>query len=325
MKLFLRIAPLLLLTWNLVPPMGVSAQPQPYAPNPAAQNLIEAVNDLREAEGLPPYRTDAILMDIANTHAQYIASTGVLTHFDALGNRPYQRALNAGYNVAGDISFGGLFSEAIYSGSNLSFEEVVSAWQASAADSNALLSTEFQDIGAAVTAANGINYYVLNVGARTESVTVTGTPATALPTITGTVLSSAISTPLENGEIYHIVQKNEALWSIAIAYGVTIDELKRLNGLLLDDIYEGQKLLIRRAATETPTASPAPVTATLGIPTSTATVPAPATNTPTFTPVPTAPLSLQSSGLVVGGIVLVALLAAGLGAFLSRNRNKPQD
>ena len=125
--------------------------------------------------------------------------------------------------------------------------------------------------------------------------------------------------------IYQVVRKNEALCSVAILYSTTIEELKLLNGLATDEIFEGQKILVRAVNTQTPTPSLIPVTVTLGIPTSTATLPVTPTKTSTPTPVPTPPTSLQKGGMVVGGITLVALLAAGLGAFLGRAKKKNDD
>jgi LysM repeat protein len=235
---------------------------------------------------------------------------------------PYQRAIDAGYPVGGDLALGGSFAEAIYSGSGISDDDVLSAWQANSSDSLALLSTGFKDVGVGIAAANGLTYYVLNAGSD-EAASTTGTPTSGSLTVTpGTVIPN---TSLPNGEVYHIVQKNEALWSIAIAYETTIAELKLLNSLASDEIFEGQKLLIRRAPTETPTATEPPITVTLGIPTSTATHPATPTQTNTPTPVPTAPTSLQSGGTIVGGITLVALIAAALVAFLSRRKGSREE
>lgn len=325
-----RILPILLsllcLTLSLLPSIGAGAQPQPFSADPAGANLIEAVNALRESNGLDPYQEDPILTGIAQRHADYVASTGVSTHIDADGKHPYQRALDAGYQVAGNLSTGGYFAEAIYSGRAVPFEDVAAAWQSNSSDANAILFPDYQDVGVGIAAADGVTYYVLNAGS--ETVPTTGTPSKVAVTSTmgtGTALIGIINTPQANGEIFHIVQKDEALWSIALAYNTTIEELKRLNGLASDEIFEGQRLLIRRASTETPTATVAPVTATLGIPTSTATQPAPPTATNTPTPVPAAPVSLRSSGAAVVVIVLIALLAAGLGAFLGRKKEKASD
>jgi hypothetical protein len=67
------------------------------------------------------------------------------------------------------------------------------------------------------------------------------------------------STSDANGEIIHEVQSGQTLWQIAIAYGVKIDDIKRLNNILDNNIVPGAKLLINEAATpsamplETPT------------------------------------------------------------------------
>lgn len=75
------------------------------------------------------------------------------------------------------------------------------------------------------------------------------------------------STPLVDGTIYRVVQFNEALWSIALAYNTPVEQLKLLNSFSTNDIYEGQKLLIQ--GPEIRTATPEiTITATFGIPTS---------------------------------------------------------
>lgn len=310
---------LLFLTLVLVPSKKADSKPRHFSPDPTAIEFVEKVNALRTSKGLNVYETNPSLMAVAQKHADYIASTGVLTHFDDKGLRPFQRAMAAGYPVAGDLSLGGLFAEAIFSGSGISDDDVIRAWQGDTADALAILSPEYKDVGVGISAANGLTYYVLNAGSDTES----GTSTTASPTvISRTVTPGTVipNTALPNGEVYHIVQKNEALWSIALAYGTTIAELKLLNSLASDEIFEGQRLLIRRASTETPTPTPMQITATLGLPTSTPTSPVTPTVTQTSTPLPAPPTTIQSGGAVVGGITLFALLAAGVIAFLSRSK-----
>ena len=311
---------LLALTLNLIPSMTANARLEQFSRYLTASEMIEEINSLRETKGLSPYEQNPILMTIAQTHAEYIASTGVLTHFDDKGRRPYQRALDAGYSVAGNLSVGGLFTEAIFSGSGISDTDVIAAWLDNSADSPALISAEYQDVGVAVTAANGVTYYVLVAGSESsEAISIVSPTAGTQVAQTGTVLPN---TPFSSGEIYHIVQKNEALWSVAILYGTTIAELKALNGLAGDEIFEGQQLLIRRASTETPTPSPVPVTATLGLSTSTATLPVTPTITQTPTPLPAPPTTMQLGGQVVAGIVIAALVAAGLVSFLGKRSSR---
>jgi len=316
------LTPLLLLTFILIPSERIGAQPENFSPNQTAVELIEKVNALRISKRLSPYKSNAILMKISQDHADYIAQTGVLTHFDDKGRRPYQRAIDAGYSVAGNLSSGGLLTEAIFSGSGISDADVIAAWQANNADSVALLSADYEDVGVGIAAANGITYYVLVTGSE-SAFEISASPASVTLTVpAGTGLPN---TPLADGEIYHDVQKDEALWSIALLYGTTIAELKLLNGLATDEIFEGQRLVIRRALTATPTPSPVPVTVTLGIPTSTPTQPVTPTLTLTATPLPMPPATMQSGGLAVVGITLAALLAAGLFSLLGKRKDKSTD
>ncbi|MBL8102157.1 MAG: LysM peptidoglycan-binding domain-containing protein [Anaerolineales bacterium] len=323
------LIPLLSLIVGLFPSEQVIAQPGLFSPDPSAQELINEVNALRSSNGLLPYKTNSILMGVAQSHADYLALKGIVTHFGADGSRPYQRAIAAGYSVAGDLSTGGSFAENIHSGSNLTPAGVVTFWQGDTVNLAAMLSAEYQDVGVGEAIANGVTYYVLVVGSEGNALVPTATATLPLSVF---VISTAgaratpeivvfLSTPLENGEIFHVVKKSEALWSIALAYGTTVEQLKVLNGLASDEIFEGQTLLVFRPIPDTATPT-IEVTATLGIPTSTATLPVTSTATSTPTPVPTAPVSRQSSGLVVGIIVLGALLAAGVGAWLGRKRSK---
>lgn len=322
-RIYWALAPLLFLTLSLFPSLRANAQPGHFSPNLTALEMIEKVNALRKSKGLVPYTQNQILMSIAQSHAVYISSTGVLTHFDDKGNRPYQRAINAGYSVAGDLSTGGLLTQVIYSGAGASEEQVLTAWQANSADSFALLFPDYEDVGVGIVAANGITYYVL-VAAK-EGEATTALPSLTLAISTAPASTGIPNTPLPDGEIYHDVRKNEALWSIALLYGTTIAELKLLNGLATDEIFEGQRLVIRRASTETPTPSPIPVTATLGLVTSTATVPVTPTITQTPTPLPAPPITLEHGRAIVGGITLIALIAAGLLAFLGNHKKKSVD
>lgn len=323
----LIVPALLFLLYSLFPVEQVVAQPKVFSPTLSAQELIEEVNALRKTQGLPPYQVNPILMQVAQSHADYVAEKGVLTHFSADGKRPFQRAFEAGYPVAGDLSLGGVFAENIHSGINLAVVDVVQAWQAHSTNSSTLLSDEYQDAGAGVATVNGVTYFVFDAGAadNANAGVVLSTPTRTVTAPVGVATGGVAvvpNTPQADGEILHVVRKDEALWSIALAYETTIEELKFLNGLASDNIIEGQSLVIRLAST--PTLEPSPVkveaTATFGIPTSTGTLPVTPTMTSTPTPLPKPPASLNSSGLAVGIIVLIALAAAGVGALLGRKR-----
>ena len=334
------LIPLLALIVSLFPSEQVIAQPEHFSPNPATQELIDEVNALRATNELPPYKVDSILMKVAQSHADYLAKKGIITHFSEDGTRPYQRAIAAGYSVAGDLSTGGYFAENIHSGASLSAKGIVTFWKSDAANLETMLSQTYEDVGVGEATATGITYYVLVAGLKGDALPATAfvtsaaiTPTLAGPTATPAALEFVIataggfgtpaivvslSTPKENGEIYHVVKKNEGLWSIALAYGTTVEQIKLLNGFATDEIFEGQTILVFRPVPDTATPTPPEATATLGIPTSTPTLPASPTATATSTPVPVAPVSRQSSGMVVGIIVVVALLAAGIGSWLGR-------
>lgn len=127
----------------------------------------------------------------------------------------------------------------------------------------------------------------------------------------------AVSTARPDGDVVHEVQSGQTLWSIAIQYGTTIEQLKRLNGLTDNTVVPGWKLLVQKGATQ-----PAPPTPTLpGSLVSQAATPTPAwTITPVSTPAPNEMSILaQSLGanklVVVSMIVSFSVLVAGIVGF----------
>jgi uncharacterized protein YkwD len=305
------------LTLSLLLSQPIFAQPEDLQANADALALIDAVNALRKEKNLPPYQVNDILMRVAQSHADHVASAGFLSRYEQ-GLAPHQRAIKAGYPVAGDLTQGGLYAENLASGLNATVDAAIQKWRSDPQYFHALYAEDLEDVGAGVASANGVSYFVLDVGSALDD------PAywyTATPTSDGIV---STSTPLEDGKIYHTVQANEYLWNIALAYALTVEDLMKLNRLPNTDVYEGQKLLIYQP-TPGPTLSPTPgitPTATFGIPSSTPTQPVTPTATLTFTPQPTPPASVQSGGKVIGAIVLVALFAAGVGAWLGRKKEK---
>src|SRR4030042_6620801 len=70
-----------------------------------AYSLIDAVNNLRAANGLPAYQVNSILMAVAQGHSDYQAAIGQVTHTGAGGTRPRDRAAAAGYGGGGTVFF----------------------------------------------------------------------------------------------------------------------------------------------------------------------------------------------------------------------------
>jgi hypothetical protein len=149
--------------------------------------------------------------------------------------------------------------------------------------------------------------------------------AQSAPTDTPTaevIMDVVTVTPQEDGRVVHIVQPGQSPWSIAIAYGIKIEELAKLNNLdpAKPIIYTGQKLLIRTIATSTAeptgTATDIPPSSTPH-PTSTR---RPPTLTPTTAPTrtaTTAPLiprvdPFQDTNTRPAGIVIIVICGIGL-------------
>ncbi|KAF0108713.1 MAG: hypothetical protein FD146_599 [Anaerolineaceae bacterium] len=284
-----------------------------------ADELINAVNALRAANGLSPYTPNAILMGIAQRQAEYMASIGTWTHAGPDGSRPHERALAAGYLVAGDLSQGGWFSENVGLVNDPTVDGIIQMWMSDAPHQNTMLSPTLRDIGAGVTVSGNTYYYVIDCGLSTGGTPVAYTPRASLPT--GTILPN---TPNADGSLIHIVRQGDTLYGIAFAYNVPLNDILALNGLTLEaTLYTGTKIYIRAAFTPTatlPTSTPTRFPTSTLWPTSTA--------TPTLTPLPPAtPTPILSPGLpltttagIVGLIVLLALGAAALFTLAGRKK-----
>lgn len=298
----------------------------PAVPAPAARrvdtdpySLINAVNELRAANGLAPYTINSILMTVAQQHAQYMAANGV-SHSGPGGTTPWQRGLAAGYPLAGDLSLGGFYSENITAGAGKSVQDAVTEWQGDAPHLNTMLAGSLHEIGAGVAIVGDYVYYVIDCAqptsggqlpAYTPSGSTTGreTPA-AGPLVVNTIVPV---TPQPDGRLVHVVKPGETLWLIAVSYGLKIVDVRRLNNIAEgQSIFPGEKILLGQA----PTATLAPPTLTAtALPSSTAipsSTPGPLPPSATPTPLPMAPISTASSMLVLGVIVVAALVLAAV-------------
>ncbi len=263
----MRSRPPLFLLFLLLSLFLVAARPL-RAQIVAAEELLAAVNALRAENGLPPYQAHPVLMAVAQAHAWYMASTGNVTHYSADGSRPFQRALAAGYPVAGDLTQGGFFSENIVAGRNLSPQEAVQIWMGDAPHLNTMLATHLTQAGVGVAEVDGVRYYVLDA-ARPASGPVAYTPPVdpttgAVVTLAPPVAPVAVtSTPGPDGQVIHIVQPGQTLWTIAAVYGVSLETLQAQNDLPPGGwIYPGQEILIVPPAVPPATPSRAPATFT---------------------------------------------------------------
>jgi uncharacterized protein YkwD len=298
----------------------------------SAFDLINAVNALRGSNGLPAYSISPILMYTAQSQADFMAATGVVTHTGAGGSTVTSRLLAAGYPLAGDLSLGGFRSENIIGGvESMSAQDAVNAWTGDAPHLTTMLSSNLSEIGAGVTVNGGRVYYVIDAalptsgGEGASAVTPAVVNGTVVPAVGGVIIPVAISTPNADGDIVHEVKAGQSLWQIAIDYKVRIDDIKSLNNLSNNDIYPGEKLLIKNdipVLTETPAETmtiEATVPPTLTVAPISATAQVAVTVTPTHVPQPAANNNRTIAGAVLG-IIALALVGGGIFTWLGNSK-----
>jgi uncharacterized protein YkwD len=288
-------------------------------------DLVNAVNNLRAAYGLPPYSINPILMAVAQNQADYMASTGNVSHTGAGGSSVTVRLLAAGYPLAGQLSLGGFRSENITSGSeSVSAQAVVDQWATDSLHLTTMISADLTEIGAGVSIHAGRAYFVIDCARPTNSdvpqdVGTPGAEGSPIPTaalVGSVVIPVTVSTPDANGELIHEVQAGQTLWQIAISYNTKIDEIKRLNNLVDDNIYPGMKLRIQMNVSVSP--GPSDPIIALSSPTATSLS---ALIAPTFTPTRVnQPLPGASSNRIASviAILVVAFVGGGIFVWLGR-------
>jgi LysM repeat protein len=323
-------------------PSPVQSQPQ-FTPN----DVINAVNNLRLSHGLARLAAHPVLMEIAQAEANGIAM-GDEGHWRPLNLTLGQWMLSLGYPLSGDLSLDGYrsenwLSEPISSNAN----DVVQAWLGDAEHTNTMLSQYRSDIGAAVAVdGDGNIVCVIETALQTASgkmqydayPILTGIPQTQTAYSEMATLAAKngllpqysmpvkVSTAQPNGDVVHVVQYGQTLWSIAITYHTTIKQIQLLNHLSSIAIIDGQKLLVVKGATQpVPTSnltempSTPKVSATPSMPFQT-----PMHQRPT--PTPTKEYSAQDKKVNIlsfGAIVIAALFLGGM--FIVMARKKPSS
>jgi LysM repeat protein len=282
----------------------------------SAFDVIAAVNNLRAQYGLAPYQVDSGLMAYSQQHSEYQASINTSTHTHSDGTTPRS------YGVTENIASG--------TASLLTMDFVIRQIWADSIHMNTMIGYDSGYAGAGVALSGGTVYITLDVrpgesaGAPPSA---SGTSAAAPPATQIALVPLTTATPNTNGSIVHEVGYGQSLWSIAIAYGVKINEIRSLNGLPADstNIYAGQRLVVRPAGAYTTPSGltpTAPDTLETSLPASppptlTPTTGSPADSTlaitPSFTPDSIrTPLVRQSGSL---GTKLLALALILIGVF----------
>ena len=323
----------LLAFFNISTTKEVAARPQKQIT--AAGQLIDAVNSLRLSYGLPALTMHPILMQSAQSQTDYMAATGQTTHSRPGGTTYTQQLLALGFPLAGDLSLGGFRAENILNtGDPLVWDGVPPGWQ-DADHMNTMLSQNFTHIGAGVSQGSGGYFYAVDTAAATSNGQMQESASSVVGSSDGAagvsqyMVAVVKSTALPNGDVIHAVQYGQTLWSIAIEYGTTIKNIQALNNLGEDlVVYQGQALLVQKAATqpapELPTATiPPPATQTAIFATPTLAVASPTI----FSFTPTLEVQVEeaadskpsSSQTLVAVLIVAAIVGAGVAVWLIRD------
>jgi len=252
------------------------AAPQPVqAQAGSAWEMLAEINSFRAANGLAPMEENALLNMSAQNHADWIAETGIGSHYEDDGSDATVRAHAVGYT-------GTYVTENWARGPQLTvYDCIYVSWNDPAHMDN-MLDPNRKEFGAGVALdSNNFTVYVVNFSNfdtnnsqpedttdGTDDIQDTGPTATTEPLVQGVVTA----TPGADGTIIHVVQYGQTLWGIAEAYGIALTDLLTLNNLTEDSaIWPDEQLVIFQGTGETYTPTPTEII----------------TEEPTLTPTPT--------------------------------------
>ena len=328
-----RVPPitLLLLVLSLLPSEIVFAGPFAEADTPTAAQVVEAVNTLRINNGLSPLNVHPVLMQVAQIEADGIAN-GMTGHWRPDGLTLGQWLISLGYPLAGDLSQDGFRSENWLAAR--SADEAIQAWKGDGEHSNTMLSPDRSDIGVGIAVDDQV-YIILITALQTGSGKMQSAAYPLLTQVASSISGAAegslmseyinpvvLNTARPDGDVIHKIQYGQSLWSIAIAYHTTIDQIRLWNNLGQDTtVYEGQVLLVQKSATQPPPATLTPrapstplslTTARRATPSSTLTVlpssMSPGENVPSQGPSIVNRVGLLLVSFALGGLIVVLLM-----------------
>jgi LysM repeat protein len=196
----------------------------------AAYELISAMNFLRMSYGLPALIENSTINAVAQATAQVMADGQLSWHIGDVAGRISAAGYGAGAKVYATENFA-------YAGSGATIDQIMVMW-ADYDHMRPATQPNYCHVGAGVaTASNGMTYYILQAayisGAACDSTPPTGgggTPGQP-PAGYGYVTPVEKDELNEDGNYVHVVKTGQSLWSIAVAYGVTIKEILAWNNL----------------------------------------------------------------------------------------------
>ena len=231
-----------------LPASAQVAQPAPKFENAAevtAYDLIVAMNSLRASNGLPALVEDPIIDAVAQSTAQIMADNQMSGHIGDVSGRLAAAGYGAGSKVWATENF---------AVGTQSIDEIMLVWSDAAHMLPAVIAA-YCNVGAGTArSSNGMTYYILQAaytagkscGEYTSSGTTTDkSGGTTYSGVSQLIMPVKIATPDADGKVFHVVQAGQSFWAIAIAYKITIKDLKSWNNLSQDSTLKiGQKLFI---------------------------------------------------------------------------------
>jgi hypothetical protein len=228
--------------------------------------IIQAVNAVRTGNGLPPLRTNPILMGTAQYTADLMASNQAAGHPGSLKERIIAAGYGSGYP---SDSIWGTENFAIGTGSETA-SKIISGYWSDEMHMIPMVNSYYCDVGAGVAqTGDGSYYYVLHAAYNSDAscgkpTQQKGTPVSLTITPTNSspqwIVPIVRATPDAKGRIIHTVRQGQSLWYIAISYGTRINSILQLNNLPMDTdtLYSGERLLIPTSLTPIPTITATP-------------------------------------------------------------------
>lgn len=311
---FLPVALLILALLNLILPSAAQAAVTP-------SDLMAAVQALRTSQGVAAFTVDAAIMAAAQAHSEYQASIGTYSHYGPGGSRAVNRVQAAGFGVGATV----YCSENVaVANTRTGLDVVLYQYWGDPDHWNTMTNPRYFNAGAGVAEKNGLYYYTLDAcyiaGSAPAATASSGsgqvnTPKPTVPLI----VPIRTSTPNADGSIVHPVGYGQALSSIASAYGVKVDDIRKYNPVLgIRGLWVGDKLVIQVSSTPTRTPTrtltPVPPTRTsspTATPSQTPSATPTASETPTATPPPLIP-PVDSVNRQTLGIAIIAVCGVGL-------------
>ena len=189
-------------------------------------DLLGRINTLRSQQGLPPYTLHPALVAAANSHAQWMAQTGQVTHTQDNGSTPASRANAAGYDSR-------WVSENIYMGGLASVDSAWNFWINSSIHYAGMTHANFMHIGIGTAVGEHGQAFVLVFGTQAWENAVTsggnlGTGASNNADAPAAPPPSFVVGVDEHGNIMHEIQAGQTLGDVLLTYGYTWDDLPAL-------------------------------------------------------------------------------------------------